>query len=144
MTLYEFLKDKNNVFWDFTNDCGCVAYQEIEDVIEKYFVYKSVVKYNDVKKAEDPYTEMVGAFADKNFEKYKGVKDPDTNSPLLQEIYKNLWQDICNKEWMKGNDRKTIQADTMTSVQTTLNSVIKEKKLKQTKKKKLEEGSILV
>lgn len=121
MTLYEFLKDKNNVFWDFTNDCGCVAYQEIEDVIEKYFVYKSV----DPKMSKSVYG-MGQHFAISNSKKYKGIQDPDVKSPLLQEIYKILWEDICKEQWMNGDDGETIQADTMTSVQHTLNKVVED------------------
>lgn len=121
MTLYEFLKDKNNVFWDFSNDCDCVAYQEIEDVIEKYFVYKSV----DPKMSKSVYG-MGQHFAISNSKKYKGIQDPDVKSPLLQEIYKILWEDICKEQWMNGDDGETIQADTMTSVQHTLNKVVED------------------
>lgn len=53
-------------------------------------------------------------------------KDPDTNSKLLQEIYKVLWtEELTNEQYMRNE--KWIQSDTMTSVQNTLNNYVKEK-----------------
>lgn len=61
------------------------------------------------------------------------------NSPLLQEIYGKLWGELWDQEsqkWMKNGE--TIQADTMTSVQTTLNNVV-EYKVETEEEKKIRE-----
>ncbi len=120
MKLNEFLKDKNHVFWDFSNDCNCEDYIKIDDVIEKYFIYKSTSN-----NTQGSIYENGRKFAIENSKKYMGIKDPDTNSPLLQEIYKILWKDICNKQWMVNLGK--IQADTMTSAQYTFNKTVREK-----------------
>lgn len=93
--------------YDFSNDCKIEKYININNKIEKYFTYKTVI--NKIKNIC-------------LYDEYKGLIDPDSNSKLLQEIYMYLYDvdiiKLCGKE-------KRIQGDTMNSVQTTLNKTWK-------------------
>lgn len=117
--IIDFLKLDNPELWDFTNDCENQKYIEMEDTIEKYLNYKSLRIHPNNKTEYKEGKKLV----EKNKELYKGVNDPDTKSPTLQEIYKILWKDITNKDFMRYGE--IIAADTMTSVSNTLNQYIR-------------------
>ena len=51
------------------------------------------------------------------------IKDPDTNSMLLQEIYKNLWKDDEILGCCRKSETARISGETMNSVNVTLNSL---------------------
>ena len=114
MDLKDFLRDDKNIVFDFTMDNECDSYKKIENPVDRYFAYRSSKK------------ELIGCcykeasdFAEKNTEKYNKVGDPDLSRCLLQKIYKSLWPDLCEKEFMLDGD--WIQSDTMTSAQKTIN-----------------------
>lgn len=104
----EFLKAINPEDYDFSDEGASEEYQNMKGV-EKYFNYKIATSY---------------------FVNLICVKDPDSRSNLLQEIYSLLW-----KEHIEKNERfykipvnvedKTlggkIQGETLNSVQTTFN-----------------------
>lgn len=98
----KYLEEKSWEF-DFTDDC-CTENSKYRDLsgYEKYFTYKTV------EKKTDPY--------------YAG--DPDSESELLQKIYKHLWPELKDKDYMK--DKEKIYSDTMTSVQHTLSRYYKD------------------
>lgn len=89
MNIKEFVKIEK---YDFSDDCDYSRNQTYKQLsgYEKYFVYKTA----------------------------SNIKDPDLDSVLLQDIYKTLWPDLEEKEFM--TDKKWIKSDTMTSVQYTL------------------------
>lgn len=91
MEVKEYL-EKDCLNFDFTDDCTKdLSYINMKG-FEKYFAYKTLDS--------------------------DSVKDPDSCSNLLQEIYKILWPELQQKDFMKGNG--LICSDTMTSVQHTL------------------------
>lgn len=94
MDINEFLKEDNHNY-DFTNDCiKNNEYMSLKGY-DKYFEYKTI---NNQK------------------------KDPDSNSTLLQNIYKTLWPELDSKGYMNNKNKNSsmICSDTMTSVQYTL------------------------
>lgn len=113
--LEEFLNMQNPEKWDFTNDCNCENYIKIQNPIEKYLIYKSLV-INE--KKETVYL-AAQKLVIKNKKTYTGILDPDTNSKLLQEIYRILWNDIISENYIEIKGK--IQADTMTSVTNSIN-----------------------
>ena len=82
--------------YDFTDDCTRDLNYKNMNGYEKYFAYKA----------------------------WDNVKDPDSSSILLQEIYKILWPELEQKVFMKG--KEWICSDTMTSVQHTLTKYYEE------------------
>ena len=50
--------------------------------------------------------------------------DPDSESEILQEIYKLLWGELCDK-WFMKKDNGMICSDNMTSAQNFVNSAMK-------------------
>lgn len=87
----EFL-EKDSLKFDFSDDCDYTKDSSYKSMsgFTKYFAYKTL----------------------------DNVKDPDSNSTLLQEIYKVLWPELEQKDYMRG--KGWIHSDTMTSVQHTL------------------------
>lgn len=81
-------------------------YGDIENPIEQFLVYKYDGKVN-----WDIIGEKNGSFQD--IDKYV-TRDPDTSSYLLQDIYKELWPQLVEQEFMKGS-REWICSDVMTS-----------------------------
>ena len=97
MTVDEFLNLEKPEEYDFTEDWGkslndsknatLKKYRKLEPW-NKYFVYK-FSKTN--MKPTQTYGNAI-TFWNKVREDYKDyIPDPDTNSPILQEIYKALW-----------------------------------------------------
>ena len=117
MTLEEF-KNKSieeQLLYDFTNDYDILKYPNnnyiyLDKVVERFLIYKAIVgkKYKIIK--------------EKGWEYYYGLIDPDSQSPMLQEIYKKLWKydnwSDLKKKYMQKFDK--IQGDTMTSAITFL------------------------
>lgn len=66
--------------------------------------------------------------------------DPDSKSNILQEIYKHLWGDLCDKWFMQPSERicsdKRICSDNMTSAQNFVNQAMKTEKLPKEKGQK--------
>lgn len=66
--------------------------------------------------------------------------DPDSKSNILQEIYKLLWGDLCDKWFMQPSERicsdKRICSDNMTSAQNFVNQAMKTEKLPKEKGQK--------
>jgi len=66
--------------------------------------------------------------------------DPDSNSNILQEIYKLLWGELCDKWFMQPSERicsdKRICSDNMTSAQNFVNQAMKTEKLPKEKGQK--------
>ncbi|WP_028235743.1 hypothetical protein [Pseudobutyrivibrio sp. MD2005] len=130
----EFASDaKKLVDYDFRDDCiwkrsGCSDdelnkksgnFIGIDSSIEKFFIYK----FEGERFTENQnkyYKKACDFMDDKGYGKVKLV-DPDSNSSLLQEIYRKLW----NKFIIKLCEAKTIHGDTMNSVTTTLNEYVK-------------------
>lgn len=117
INLVEYLSDERNIVFDFTRDNDCESYLLINNPIDRYFAYKSSKK-SIIGSCYKEASEL----AKINVEKYKKVGDPDLSSELLQNIYKLLWPQLCNKEYMLNNN--WIQSDTMTSAQNTFNVAI--------------------
>lgn len=125
MTINDFLDLPNPEIYDFSNNKADDKYQTITDPIKKYFVYKAyfIARYKwYLKNGNVPYPEGL-AFRDCTHKKYKSIIDPDTNSPLLQDIYNSLWD---KKHLVHCTYRGNITGETLNSVQTTLNSTLKE------------------
>lgn len=97
MEVKEFLGIES-LNYDFTDDCDYTKDSNYKNMngYAKYFAYKTL----------------------------DAVKDPDSYSILLQEIYKLLWPELEQKDFMMGKD--WIRSDTMTSVQHTLSKYFEE------------------
>lgn len=117
----EFLSMQNAELWDFTNDCECEEYIKIQNPIDKYITYKTL-SIDEKKKTEYKEAQELVIITKRQI---KGVSDPDTGSNLLQKIYKTLWKDIVEKNYMTYKGK--IQADTMTSVTNSLNQYFENK-----------------
>lgn len=122
-TIEDFLKlGEKAVEYDFSNDGtkiypkGKYTYLVPSDNykekvgLEKFFAYMSVMHKKDIFK-------VVSLEEQKKINSYN-VSDPDSNSQLLQEIYKILWDE---NGYMKNCLR--IQGDTLNSANTTLNKL---------------------
>ena len=79
--------------------------------LEKFFAYMSVMHKEDIFK-------VISLEEQEKINSYGNVIDPDSNSQLLQEIYKILWDE---NGYMKNCLR--IQGDTLNSANTTLNKL---------------------
>lgn len=130
----EFAGDaKKLVDYDFRDDCiwkrrGCSDdelnkkrgdFIGIDSSIEKFFIYKFEGE-SFTENQKKNYKKACKFMDDKGYGKVKLV-DPDSNSSLLQEIYRKLW----NKPILKLCNDKTIHGDTMNSVTTTLNEYVR-------------------
>lgn len=115
----DFLKmeDQDSLRYDFSNDCSSKKYVDIDNIksaYEKFFAYM------DVKRGFYLIVE-------------KGMKivDPDSESLLLQEIYKKLWGSEDHLKYCinhSNHSKDCITGDTMNSVNTTLNQAFPEDK----------------
>lgn len=85
----EFLSN-DPIHYDFTHNCTSDEDYMKKKGYDKYFAYRT----------------------------QQNVGDPDSCSKLLQEIYKTLWPELMNLNYMVSNGK--IKSDTMTSVQYTL------------------------
>ncbi|MCH5167736.1 MAG: hypothetical protein J1F35_07630 [Erysipelotrichales bacterium] len=136
MTLEEFLKLDNPQEYDFSNDGASDDYKKL-DGIEKFFAYMMVMKketFMDYQGKEELFRSASKTVLNE-VSKYR-VSDPDSNSKLLQEIYKVLWD-------IKPNMKNciSIQGETLNSANTTLNefySSIEDKKENKEEKDKRE------
>lgn len=129
MNIEEFIKLPAPDRYDFSNDGANEEYNKLdsfEDTYEKFFVYMyeralSIKNYEEgkagvMKYGDDYQKECKGKFGK--------IKDPDSESDLLQEIYKELWH-LHDETSLKYC--YTIQGETMNSVNTTLNELYKYK-----------------
>ena len=92
------------------------------DPIEKFFIYKA--SSNKEMPSPKKYTNA-NEFLDKENNGYSYswyIVDPDSNSKLLQGIYRLLWDKVYLNNCIKDN--KYIIGDTMNSVATTINHYI--------------------
>jgi hypothetical protein len=78
----------------------------------------------------------------KKFFSYTGHPDPDSESELLQEIYKKLWDDktleLCR------NDKKVVCGETLISQNTTLNKLYMVRETPDEKRKRINSGRKIV
>ncbi len=122
MTLDEFLGLNSPEKYDFSNDGANKDYIKLDNNgIKKFFVYVAVA--NKFKCDEENIMKIGSMYAKNCAEKYKGIPDPDSDSKLLQEIYKYLWEDKNIINFCIEGD--TIKGDTMNSQNTTLNLTYK-------------------
>ena len=115
----EFLNDKNAdpKTYDFSDEGASQKYKDMKG-IEKYFTYRAV-------------TQLFVNYFDGC-----SIKDPDSGSDLLQEIYSLLWdKNQCNgiKYCTKA---EKIMGDTLNSVQTTFDEMYKCYEKKEHKKQR--------
>ena len=89
-TIQRFLCE-DAVHYDFSDDCIKDSEYKKKEGYDKYFAYRT---------------------------QNASTRDPDSNSILLQEIYKVLWPEMINIDYMTSNGK--ITSDTMTSIQHTL------------------------
>ena len=117
MEINEYLNLRDNLLYDFSNDGSSKEYSDIDNIYEKFFVYMAV-KADNIK--EDGILKNAKEFSECCKKIYK-VKDPDSNSVLLQEIYKKLYGSEDYLKYCINYSKYCITGDTMNSVNTTLN-----------------------
>lgn len=114
---YDFVEDTQKKYSE-NFDFG-----KIKNPYEKFFIYK----FNTEEKNKKPKWNVLDRVEDEILKtKFKDgrdrllgeakkyiIGDPDSASDMLQEIYKILWPDLAEKEFMKQGDK--IASDTMTS-----------------------------
>lgn len=111
--LKNWLECKAPEIYDFVEDAqknkNGRDYGKIENPYERFLIYK----YTDRNKPNWSMIEKRNGI----FEDIDGyvTQDPDSSSYLLQAIYKQLWQDLVEQDFMKGTKKKWIYSDTMTS-----------------------------
>lgn len=125
MNLADFLNLETPETYDFVEETAKEGYREIEDVFEKFFLYKVVLTGNDATMTHAPLLHDEDSL-DKFVKRSRklSLQDPDSASELLQEIYKRLWPDLEKQPFMLQAGGK-IASDTMTSVQASLNEAMK-------------------
>lgn len=141
--------------YDFSNDGAIDEYNKLDsfiDAYEKFFVYmyeeaNSIAAYEEGKAGIMEYGDK---YKKECKSKFGTIKDPDSESDLLQKIYKELWTDeknlmYCLRYCEKKKDN-IIQGETMNSVNTTLGKLYEyksnEKDCIETRKQKDERNSI--
>lgn len=117
---YDFTEDWKGLYEEKISDKENEAHNKYKElpVMKKYFTYKTS------KNVINGYYPLARMFENRVKQKYsKYMPDPDTYSPLLQEIYKNLWpknvRDYCTETKNKTKE-EIIHGDTMNSIPTTL------------------------
>ena len=122
MKIEEFLALAAPDRYDFSNDGASEEYLALDNFkndLEKFIIYMSKVR--GYKRTKEDIMKYGADFS----QKYKDlkIKDPDSKSILLREIYRKLWAD-SNLEscWVMGKkaQKSYIQGETMNSVNTTL------------------------
>lgn len=98
------MKDVN---YDFTYEVGKQVQEDINFLLNS-------------KKDKDIFKRYL------TYRKYASVLDPDNSSNLLQEIYKEKWNETYLKNCLRTEDSNLVYSDTMTSAQTLLNHFYKE------------------
>lgn len=101
MEIRKFLDEKEHdpVKYDFTNDGACEKYRNEKDVLERYFIYTICTsgKNDYASRNENVKNKIVEIKQKYEYEevegekKHKKIKDPDSYSPHVQEIYRKLW-----------------------------------------------------
>lgn len=111
--------------YDFTYFTANEKYKKLNG-LEKFFVYKLKfidkwkMEYNGKMTYEHAFKKRSDLGHNGFFD---GIVDPDSNSDLLQRIYRCLWDDDNILEICEKRDQK-ICGDTMNSANTTLNVLI--------------------
>lgn len=133
---FKKLSIKDQLLYDFTNDCDSIKYINNNSAIDKYFIYKAKrhspsdfilknewtdpINKTTFKKGEVGYKEGQEYVEKINDDpNYNGIVDPDSNSKLLQKIYNELWKNINDKSYMLQKNGN-ISGDTMTSFSNSL------------------------
>lgn len=148
-TKEDFIKLVNPKDYDFSNDTdkagkgATKAYKDLsieekiteknnkeeEKILEKFFAYMTISKRQNFKTKYNGNDKFNNFFlraskkAKRNIKLYGDIIDPDSNSQLLQEIYKTLWNDKILK--MTEDNNKIFRGDTLNSANTTLNKLYK-------------------
>ncbi len=137
MNLEEYLKleEEEKLRYDFSNDGANEEYNKLdnfEDAYAKFFVYM-YEKALPIKNYEEGHAGVMkygDEFRKECKEKFGKIKDPDSESDLLQKIYKELWHDETSLKCC--TDDQYIQGETMNTVNTTLDELYKYKSKRET------------
>lgn len=122
MDIKEYLQDRNALIYDFSNDGSSKEYCALDGLVyEKFFTYMSISKI--YMSAEDNIMKYGADFSQACKEVFGKPVDADSESDLLQTIYRILWKDKYLKECTKDG---RIKGDTMHSQNTTLAIVFRE------------------
>lgn len=123
MNMEEFVALTAPDRYDFSNDGANEEYNKLDsfkDAYEKFFVYM-YEKALPIKNYEEGHAGVMkygDEFRKECKKKFGKIKDPDSESDLLQKIYKELWHDESNLKYCY-----TVQGETMNSINTTLNEL---------------------
>ena len=119
MNMEEFIALTAPDRYDFSNDGANGEYHKLDNFrndLEKFFAYMALGR--TYKREEEDIMKYGADYSQKCKERYTGVKDPDSGSTLLREIYSELWDEsnlrYCRKE------EGIIQGETMNTPNTTL------------------------
>lgn len=119
MTFDEYMALSAPENYDFSDDGANYDYRNLDDGIEKFFVYMALGREYSCE--EENVMKYGSDFSIECLKKYKGVPDPDSGSMLLQYIYKMLWDSDSLIYCI--DDKSVVRGDTMNSQNTTLNVV---------------------
>lgn len=116
MSLDDFLANESNKYFDLSGIKASQPYLDIVDETRRFFAYMTVAKKDNFygEKEKNEFFANASEIVKEKAKTYGCVIDPDSNSELLQDIYKILWSDYIN------NGEK-ISGDTLNSTNTTLN-----------------------
>lgn len=118
LSINDFLKLPNPKKYDFSNEKAKDDYIKLNG-FNKFFIYMIDVKKDDFSSKEkdklfiDAYKKIKELYKEND---YGDIIDPDSQSNLLQEIYKILFKD---NDYIKNKNK--IQGETLNSANTTLN-----------------------
>ena len=111
--------------YDFTNDGACEKYQLLTCKINKYFIYKAFLRKDGrwigKKKEYIVYYPDGLKYSQQIRKEYNDIKDPDSESLLLRNIYTKLWS---NDKLNNCKNGIIICGDTLCSAQTTIDSIM--------------------
>lgn len=122
MEIIDFLNLYTNdgLSYDFSGIRANEKYKNIDNGIERYFAYMTVVLKNNFKENEK-YDLFKNAhkIVKKIVDDYGDVIDADSKSEFLQDIYEYLWNKLAHSTILKADG--SIQGETLNSAATTLN-----------------------
>lgn len=135
MNIQEFLALEHPENFDFTDDVARNnLYRLLKQPWEKFFSYMALSR--GFPKDSNGVLKNGADFYQECRERLVKVSDPDSNSNLLQEIYKTLWDEKI-LSGCKGKNKRII-GETLNSANTTLGVLYK---YIETEKQKIERGN---
>ena len=120
MNMEEFVALTAPDRYDFSNDGANSEYNKLDNFkndLEKFFVYMAIAK--DYKREEEDIMKYGADYSQKCKMLFKNIPDSDSESKLLQDIYKQLWYDETSLKYCY-TEQGNVQGETMNSVNTTL------------------------